>query len=311
MSFTSTVKNELSKLELNNIEAVTYLSVLLRNNSTIINGELKISTENSSVARQIFNLIKRQYNISLHIIVRKGYNYNKNYIYLLSTKNKVNQIVEDLNLNKNIPLEYLISDDNLVRIYLRGLFVSTASINDPKKSGYHLEFIIDNLEYSNFVLELLNRYDLNSKIIKREHRFMVYIKEGEKIGDFLRMVNAIQALLYFEDIRIYRDHKNMVNRLNNCEQANVDKIIETATKQIKDIELINDTATLEILDEKTKLAAIYRLKYRDSSIQELSEIISIETKDKITKSGLHHRFKKIQEIANKIRENGGQDGKCI
>ena len=311
MSFASTVKNELSKLELNNIESITYLSALLRNNATVVKGELKISTENSSVARQIFNLIKRKYNISLHIVVRKGYNYNKNYIYLLLTKNKVNIIVEDLNLNRNVPLEYLISDDNLVRIYLRGLFVSTASINDPKKSGYHLEFITDNLEYSNFVLELLNRYDLNSKIIKRENRFMVYIKEGEKIGDFLRMVNAIQALLYFEDIRIYRDHKNMVNRLNNCEQANVDKIIETASNQIKDIELISNTATLEILDEKTKLAAIYRLKYRDSSLQELSEIISMETKDKITKSGLHHRLKKIQDIANKIRESGGSNGNSI
>ena len=259
-------------------------------------------TENSSVARQIFNLVKEKYNVSLHITVRKGYNYNKNYIYILSTKTKARQIIEDLNLNKNIPSEYLLSDDNLVRIYLRGLFVSSASINDPKKSRYHLEFIVNNCDYANYISKILNNYELNSKVIKRENRFMIYIKEAEKIGDFLRMINSIQSLLYFEDIRIYRDHKNMVNRLNNCEQANVDKIIETSIKQIEDIELIEKKSTLDILDDKTRLIAEYRLKYRDSSLQELSEIISIETGKKITKSGLHHRFKKIQTLANKIRD---------
>ena len=132
---------------------------------------------------------------------------------------------------------------------------------------------------------------------------MIYIKEAEKIGDFLRMINAIQALLYYEDIRIYRDHKNMTNRLNNCEQANVDKIIETASKQVQDIELINSIGGIDLLDDKTKIAAIYRLKYREASLTELSNIISIETQTPITKSGLHHRFTKIKELANKIRNS--------
>ena len=116
------------------------------------------------------------------------------------------------------------------------------------------------------------------------------------------MINAISALLYFEDIRIYRDHKNMTNRLNNCEQANVDKAIETASKQVSDIECIEKNASLDLLDDKTRIAADYRLKYREASLLELSEIISIETGTKITKSGLHHRFTKIKELANKLRE---------
>ena len=154
-----------------------------------------------------------------------------------------------------------------------------------------------------YIKEKLNLYNLNSKIIKRENRYMIYIKEAEKIGDFLRMINAIQALLYFEDIRIYRDHKNMTNRLNNCEQANVDKIIETATNQVKDIELIESIGGLDLLDEKIQIVAIYRMKYKEASLQELSEIITIETGYPITKSGLHHRFNKIKELANKIRNN--------
>lgn len=303
MSFTGIVKNELSKLKLEKVEAVTLLSAILKNNSVIDQGSIKVTTENSSVARQVFNLVKELYNVVCKITVRHGYNYQKNYIYILEVNSKVNLIVKDLSLDTNIPNIFILDDDNLTRIYLRGVFIACGSINDPKKSRYHLEFVVDTLEYANFIKDRLNLYNLNSKVIKRDNRYMIYIKEAEKIGDFLRMINAIQALLYFEDIRIYRDHKNMTNRLNNCEQANVDKIIQTASQQIKDIELIESIGGLDLLDDKTKVAAIYRMKYKEASLLELSEIISLETNTPITKSGLHHRFTKIRKIADKIRDN--------
>ena len=303
MSFTGIVKNEISKLELNRLEAITELSAILKNNADI-SDSIKITTENSSVARHIFNLIKELYNINSKITVRHGYNYNKKYIYILEIKENKDLIIKDLCLNKNIPDNYIIDDDNLTRIYLRGIFIACGSVNDPKKSRYHLEFIFDNLEYAEFIMNNLNNYYLNSKVIKRENRYMVYVKEAEKIGDFLRMINAIQALFYFEDIRIYRDHKNMTNRLNNCEQANVDKIIETATNQVHDIELIQSIGGMDLLDDKTKEAAVYRMKYKEASLVELSQIISIETGNNITKSGLHHRFTKIKELASKIRNKG-------
>ena len=131
---------------------------------------------------------------------------------------------------------------------------------------------------------------------------MVYIKEAEKIGDFLRIIQASQAVLYYEDIRIYRDHKNMTNRLNNMEQANMDKVVETATKQIEDIEYLKESIGLDLLDDKTKEAIEYRLKYPETSLLELSEIISYETGKPITKSGLNHRFRKIRELVNKMKE---------
>ncbi len=303
MSFTSIVKNELSKLELNKLEAITFLSAIIKNTALIDNKSIKITTENNSVARHVFNLIKEVYNIAPKITLRRGYNYNKHYIFILEIKDKLELIKEDLSLNTNVPNGFIIDDDNLTRIYLRGVFVSSGSVNDPKKSRYHLEFLVDTEEYAEFINNKLNSYFLNSKVLKRENKYMIYIKEAEKIGDFLRMINAISALLYFEDIRIYRDHKNMTNRLNNCEQANVDKIIETASKQVKDIELIESIGGMDLLDEKTKIAATYRMKYKEASLLELSEIISVETKTPITKSGLHHRFTKIKEIANKIRNN--------
>ena len=301
MSFTSIVKNELSKLELSKIEGITLLSAILKNNSTINNNTIKVTTENSSVARHIFNLVKEIYNITPRVTVRRGYNYKKNYIYILELKDKNDLIIKDLSLNKNIPDDYILDDDNLTRIYLRGVFISSGSVNDPKKSRYHLEFIVDNLEYAEFVKDKLNLYDLNSKVIKKDNKFMIYVKEAEKIGDFLRMINAISALLYYEDIRIYRDHKNMTNRLNNCEQANVDKIIETASKEVSDIEYLKNTDTFILLDDKEKIVAEYRLKYREASLLELSEIISMETGNKITKSGLHHRFSKIKKLVEKVK----------
>ena len=132
---------------------------------------------------------------------------------------------------------------------------------------------------------------------------MIYIKEAEKISDFLRIINASMAVLYYEDIRIYRDHKNMTNRLNNCEQANVDKIISAADDQIKDIEIINSVSGFDLLPDKVREVALYRTKYPESSLLELAEIISIETGKQITNSGINHRMKKIKDLANRIRNN--------
>lgn len=306
MSFTSNVKNEISKKEINEanqIEQISELSAIVSNSSQILD-TIKISTENASVARRIYNLEKNIYKMIPKITVRKGYNYNKSYIYIIELKYDISLFLNTVGLNKNkIPEEYIIDDDNLTRSYLRGLFLSCGSINDPKKSRYHLEFIVQTKEYAEFISNILNQYLLNSKYLKRDNRYMVYIKEAEKIGDFLRIINVNQAVLYYEDIRIYRDHKNMTNRLNNCEQANVDKIIETATNQINEINLIKEKKLFDLLSEKDKIAADYRIKYPESSLQELAEIISIETNSTLTKSGLHHRFNRIKSLANKIKNN--------
>ena len=161
---------------------------------------------------------------------------------------------------------------------------------------------MDILDYAQFVQKSLNYFNLNSKILHREHRYVVYIKEAEKIGDFLRIIGAVKAVLYFEDIRIYRDHKNMTNRLNNCEQANVDKIIETANDQVKDIEFLKKMDVYDLLSDKEKEVSEYRIKYPEASLVELSEIISMETGNKITKSGVYHRLNKIRQMAVKLKE---------
>jgi len=302
MSFTSIVKNEVSKLKIKEIEKISELSAIL-SNEEVTSSYIKITTENASVARRCYSLIKELYGITAKITVRKGYNYNKNYIYILTITTKINKILNNLGIENNlIPSLYIIDDIELKRSYLRGIFMICGSINDPKKSRYHLEFMVRNIKYASFLNELLNSFNLKSKLIKKDNKYMVYIKESEKIGDFLRIISATNSLFYYEDIRIYRDHKNMTNRLNNCEQANVEKTINASNDMIKDIELLQEKNVIDLLDEKEQLVINYRLKYPDCSLQELSEIISLETGKSITKSGLNHRFKKIKLLADKIRE---------
>ena len=299
MSFTSEVKNEVSKLDFTEAENIAELSALITTTAEI-DATIKITTENASVARKIFYTIKQIFDINVKITVRKGFNFQKKYLYILEITKNVDNILETLGIENNRTSKYIYDDEETLRAYLRGIFLGCGSINDPKKSRYHLEFLVSTKEKANQINELLNKYNLGSKILQRESRYMVYIKGSEKISDFLRLISASNALLYYEDIRIYRDHKNMTNRLNNCEQANVEKMIQSAQNEVKIIEKLKEKDMFDLLDEKDKLIATYRLKYPESSLQELSEIISIETSTKLTKSGIYHRLRKIKELGQKI-----------
>ena len=301
MSFTGEIKDEVSKLDFMEAENISELSAIV-NSFYEFNNHIRIITENNSVARRVYSLFKEIYQIYPNVSVRKGYNYSKKMLYVVEVKNNVDNILKSLGINGKTPEEFIWSDEDLVRAYLRGLFLVSASVNDPKKSRYHLEFNLNNLEYAKFVQRLLNSFNLNSKVLHRDNRFMVYIKEAEKIGDLLRIIGAVKAVLYYEDIRIYRDHKNMTNRLNNCEQANVDRAIETANMQVKDINFLKEYDAFELLGEKEVEAATYRLKYPDATLLELSQIISLETGNKITKSGLYHRLNKIKKLADRIKD---------
>ena len=300
MSFTSRIKNELVESELSKLEQVSELSGLLRN-SIDNSSKLNITTENAAIARLIFNRLKNNYDALIRVSVKKGYNYNKNYIYGLEVYKNVDNIIKDLSLDGIVPNSYLIDDEDTKRAYIRGVFLACGSVNDPKTSQYHMEFSFDNEKYANFINDILDSYNLNSKILKRDSRYIVYIKESEKITDFLRIIKATNALLYYENIRIYRNRNNNLNRINNCEQANVDKIIQSAKNQVDDINYIIKRDAYELLDDKVKEVADYRLKYPEESLTELSRIMTMETGTSITKSGLHHRFNKIKLLAERLK----------
>lgn len=307
MSFSVKVKSEILRLQSERTEKISLLSSYIRNNAVITENSILINTENMEISKYIFELFKELYNIFPIITVRKSFNFKKSMSYLLKIDSHLSLILKDLSLINedgyfiNIPREYIYTEDEDKMSYLRGVFLATGSINDPKTSRYHLEFLIDDYDYSLFVCELLDYFNLNSKLIERNNGFMIYIKEAEKISDFLRIMKAYNAVLYFEDIKAYREHKNLVNRLNNCEQANVEKTINSALNQVSDIELIENKIGIDALDEKLQTVCVYRKKYKEASLSELSNIISMETNTKVTKSGLNHRMRKIKEIANNLR----------
>ena len=307
MSFSMNIKDEISRIDEGKTEKIAELSAIVRNSGTIDNN-LKIIIENNSVARRVFKLFKEIYDVTAIITVRRRTGLSNNLIYILTINKKYQDILKDLSIYDKynnyleIPHDYLISDIDDIRAYLRGVFMTCGSVNDPKTSRYHLELVVDTNNYAKFINKILNDLKLNSKIIRREKNYMVYIKEAEKISDFLRLIKSYNGVMYFEDIRIYRDHKNMTNRLNNCEQANMDKIFITANNQIKDIEKLKKHKLIDTLELKIKEVIEYRLKYPESSLSELANIMTNELGYKISKSGLNHRFRKIKTIVSKLSD---------
>ncbi len=292
MSFSMEVKQEICNLNYKKEEGIALLTAFIKNNKVNNNDNNTLMTENAKIARKIYSMLKECFDVNPTIIEKRSTSFNKKYFYNIVIPNKIK-----LMLKKDI-----IANEENKRSYLRGSFLAKGSINDPKTSRYHLEYLIDDMKEAKFVSKILNEFSITNKIIDRDIGYMVYVKEAEKIADFLRVISANMAVLYYEDIRIYRDHKNMTNRLNNCEQANVDKIIQSASKELNDISYLENTIGFDLLDEKLKEVIIYRKKYPDVSLNDLSYIISSETGNSITKSGLSHRFRKISEMCKKISE---------
>ena len=309
MSFTTEIKNEISKINTTRSESISELSGFVRNNASIVDNNIYLTTENPSIAKRLLKLFKEIYDVKLNIETTKNTNLSKKTLYLLKIKDKADFLLQALNYydeNKKYlerPNDYLVGSEEEIKAYIRGVFLSQGSVNDPKTSRYHMELLIDKPDEAIFVQKLVNTFELNAKLLNRDKGYMVYLKESEKISDFLKLIQAYQAVMYYENIRALKENINKTNRLNNCEQANIDKIIESATNQVKDIEVLEEYIGIDLLDDKLKEACIYRLKYPEVSLQELSEIISLEANKKITKSGLNHRFRKIKEMAKKIKED--------
>lgn len=305
MSFTTNIKNEILNIDYPKTELIAELSAIINIDAKIEKETFNLYTENIGVSRRIYKLIKSLFNQKIEITTEQINRLNKNYMVniLVEDKNhkvlKSLSILDDNNKRKYIPEEYIIDGLEEKKAYLRGAFLICGSVNDPKTSRYHLEFIIDNKIIANFINKLLNELNFKSKVLKREKHYMVYLKESERISDFIKLLNAYNSLFYYEDIRIYRDHKNMTNRLNNCEQANIDKIVFSSNEQLENIKKLKEIYDFDLLDDKIKEICIYKEKYPESSMGELANIISIETGTKITKSGINHRFRKIKEMVSR------------
>ena len=302
MTFTTTLKEEIAKTDFSIIEAEYELISFLNCIAKFSKDELVITLENASIARRIYKEIKEIYKVSPSITIRMQKRFKVKQIYILTIKDNIDLIKESINLGNKKDIDFLVSDEEKIA-FLAGAFLAVGNISNPRTSGYHLEFIFTKERLAKQILNLLLYFKLNAKMIKRGYKTIVYIKASENISDLLKLFKATNSLFYFEDIRIYRDHKNMVNRLNNCEITNQEKTFKAGLSQLDDINYLKREDIFDLLDDKTKIVASTRLKYPEVSFQELADIITNEMNYKIGKSGINHHFIKIKNLVNRHKES--------
>lgn len=308
MSFASETKKELTQVETDDSSLKAEVSALIRMNGTLsfANRQLSVDvqTENAAIARRLYTNIKRLYNLNVELLVRKKMRLKKNNVYICRVREGARELLADLQIvseafefNHTIS-KSLIPHNSQKRAYLRGAFLAGGSVNNPETSSYHLEVYSLYKEHGEALADLMNHYDLNAKTIERKKGFVTYLKEAEKISDFLSLVGAYQAMLKFEDVRIVRDMRNSVNRIVNCETANLNKTIGAALRQVDNIRFIDNAIGLDQLPEKLREIARLRVEYQDVTLKELGEMVSTGV---VSKSGVNHRLRKIDEIADALR----------
>lgn len=302
ITFTISLKEEIAKNDFNIIEARCELEGFLNSVAKFNKNEISITLENASIARRIYKELKEIYNVNVSVIIRIQKRFKVKQIYILTVKEKLKFIKESIKLDSKVRLEKFVTEEEK-NAFLQGAFLAVGNISNPSTSGYHLEYIFSKEILAKQVLNLLNEYNLKAKLIKRGYKYIVYIKSSECISDLIKRFKAINSLFYFEDIRIYKDHKNMVNRLNNCEIANQEKSFKSGQIQINNIKYLKEKDIFSLLDEKTQIVANSRIKYPEVSMNELAEIISLEEGYKIGKSGVNHHFIKISNLVKKYQES--------
>ena len=271
----------------------------------------KIHTENIFVARKYFTLLQKSFNINSDVSVKRNVFLKKSRVYTVAVADDTlsrkilmaarlmtpdGEIEENCSLTDNI----IIQSPCCRRAFLRGCFLAFGSISDPKKT-YHFEIACADEQKAEVLRALMVSFDIDAKIILRKKYYVVYVKEGSQIVDMLNIMEAHNALMALENIRIAKEIRNSVNRQVNCETANINKTVSAAVKQVEDITYIKNTVGFGELSEALQEMAILRLSYPEATLQELGKLLSTP----VSKSGVNHRLRKLSQIANELR--GGNE----
>jgi len=315
MSFSSAAKNEICHLELErDCCLLAELSALLHMTGSIGIKKaglvfLKIDTENPAVARRVFLLLKKRYRIHAQMEMRENH-LKKNHMYTLKTLPgpETEKVLVDTGLMKkgHLQVHYEIQRKTMAKrccriAFLRGAFLGGGSITNPERM-YHLEFVSTKEEFAQDLLNILNGFDLNAKMIMRKKSFVVYLKEGDNVIKLLTLIGAYGSILNLENIRIIKEMRNNVNRVVNCETANLSKTVNAAMRQVKNIHYIQTYLGLNNLTPSLREVAELRLNYPEASFSELSQLLS----NKVGKSGINHRLRKLDQIADDLRKTKGE-----
>ena len=314
LTFSGKVKEELSRhwSEAKHCQIAEIAAIISMCGKVVIDSRehysVKVRTENISVARKYFTLLKKTFNIDTETFISRNRS-TGNIAYTVIVKQH-EEAMKVLRASKLIDgqgeiLEEFSTDKNEIvyrscckRAFLRGAFLSAGSMSHPEKS-YHIEFVCAVPEKARQIRALVNSFGLDAKVIPRKKSYIVYLKEGSQIVDLLNVMEAPVALMEMENVRILKEMRNTVNRKVNCETANINKTVSAAVKQAEDITYIQNTIGLAKLPEGLQEIAELRMAYPNASLKELGDLLT----EPIGKSGVNHRLRKLGEIAEDLREN--------
>lgn len=314
MSFSSKTKNELTRMNgEDKCCQMAELSAFIKVSGTIsLSGfkrvDLTIVTENPAIARRVFSLLKKVFSINSEIHVKQNKNLKKTNTYLMQIPD-ASELLDRLGILdesegfmriREGASPKMVQKECCKRAYIRGAFLGGGSLSDPEK-GYHAELVTHQEGFAEALAELLGAYELSAKVIERKSQYVVYLKEGDQIVDLLNIIGAHSTLLEFENVRIIKQMRNDVNRLVNCETANMNKTIDASYRQLEDIQFIRDSVGLSYLPDNLRMVAELRLENNEISLKELGEMLE----PPVGKSGVNHRFRKIEQIAEELRQSRG------
>lgn len=318
MSFSSKVKEELSK-DCNNPRhcCIAETAAIISMCGKVIFDEkdrvrIEIHTENVTVARKYFTLLKKTYNINTDISIRHSSSLNKSRSYILSVNDDetARKILMTCRLMKPfgvIEEDFSISDSLIIqrecckRAFIRGAFLASGSVSDPVKT-YHFEIVCLSEAKAKQLQTIMETFNINARVIKRRKYFVVYVKDSSQVVDLLNIMGAYNALMDMENVRIVKDMRNNVNRKVNCETANINKTVSAAVKQIEDIRFIQMSSAFDELPESLQEMAELRVRYPEATLAELGQLLDTP----VGKSGVNHRLKKISLFADELRERHQQ-----
>ena len=299
MSFSSEVKQELLKQysKARHCQLAELAAIVAMEGHIDENGSLYIYTDNSAVVEKYTMLIKKLFQLDVTRAL---------------TKEVTEKILTALKLTENLAIANLLESEYSLqgvavnglllqntcckRAFLRGVFLASGSISDPRKS-YHFEIVCHTKAQAEQIKEILEFFEGEPKIVRRNQRYVLYLKEGSQIVDSLNVMEAYVSLMNLENIRIEKEMRNSINRQVNCETANINKTVTAAVRQIQDIELIRDTMGLDELPQNLREMALLRLEYPDAPLKELGNYLE----PPVGKSGVNHRLRKLSVIAEGLR----------
>ncbi len=303
MSFASEVKKEL--LSTNNLICChnAQIAGILHSLADvgISQGGMSITlkTPINSTIRYIIPFIKRKYHLEGELSYTNQNGLRNQKYYYLRYQGDLNNLIAEYHL---LPLDSFMITDELFdneccrSAFVRGCFIAKGSINDPKKSNYHLEIIFKKIETAFLVLNILKDNDIMATLINKKNQYLLYIKKSEEISKFLAFVGATEAVFEFENSRILRDYYNNVNRTINCDIANGNRSMQYCNKQKEAIEYLEKHNIIPKLSNRLQDAINLRKEYPDSSLSELSEFASNVLGKEMSKSGISHCMREIMKI---------------